>query len=134
MASAEKMEMKMPHRLTAVGTGIYDDSIAMVEPLGPGEFCGGGHQIAQQRSIFRRCVGQRCDVNLGNNQQMSGCLGVDVGEGEDAIILEDAPRRDGSGYDSAEETIGTVWDGLLGHAAILRPAWPDPVRAALRAC
>ena len=92
--------------LAAVGSGIHDKPVALVEILLSGDLRCGGEQVPEQLCILGGCVRERSKVLLGNDQDVDRRLRVDVGEGNDLLVLEETGDRDRSRGDLAEKAIG----------------------------
>ncbi len=89
--------------LAAVLAGIDDYAVALAEAILLCEIGGDGHQVADQMLVVRLVEGS--DVLARNDEQMSGCLRRDVGEGEYAVILVDRFGWNVAGDDFAEDAI-----------------------------
>lgn len=92
--------------LATVGIAVHHDPVAVfIETVVPGQLRGGGHQFAQQRRLLGRNFIQGGVVRLGDDQHMGGCLGKEVVEGDDAIILEGDPGGNLLRGDLAEDAV-----------------------------
>ena len=89
--------------MAAVGTGVDDEAVAVGEVLGAGDFTSGVEKSAEDGGIVLCGVGVRGEVVLGDDEDVCWGLGVDVGEGEDLVVLVKAGDGDGVGGDVAEE-------------------------------
>jgi hypothetical protein len=76
------VEMQVVDCLPTVIARIDDDAIAAIELMVTGEVCGDRHQMSEQRLMLRYGLGLGGDVLFGNDEQMRGRLGVDVGKAD----------------------------------------------------
>jgi len=122
-AATEEVQVEVVDGLAAIVAGVDDQAVAVGEGVGAGEIGGDGGEMAEEGSVVRGGVGERGEVLLGDDEDVSGGLRVDVGEGEGEVVLVEAGGGDGAGDDLAEEA---VWIRLrwirLRHAEILSPA------------
>ena len=81
-----------------------------------GEVAGLGEQRAEESGVFRKRVGVRGDVALGDEQDVGGGLWMDVGEGEDVGGFVEAFGGDDAGDDLAKKAIR---GGRVGHEGIV---------------
>ena len=95
--------------LASVGTGIYDDPIASIQTLLPGNIPCQRENLAQGRGIRR--MGERDDMLPWDDQDVNGCLCVQVAEGYGRFILRHQGGRNLSTDDLAENTVR----GIIRH-------------------
>ena len=107
MPSAQHMQMQMIHRLSAIGPGIDDYSIAVIQMQRPRQLRRHRHQMSQQRRMLRQRIRQRSDVLLRNYKQVNRRLRMDVVEGNRQRIVMNTLRRNLTGNDLAEQTVGS---------------------------
>ena len=81
-SSAEQMEMQVVDRLASVIASVDNDTIAAIELMAAGEVGGDGHQVSEERLVFRYGLSLRGDVLFGDDEQMRGRLGIDVGKAD----------------------------------------------------
>jgi len=103
LAGAEEVEMEMVHGLAAVFSGVDDNAVALGESLGLGDGGSGLEQMAEEGGLVRAGVVQGGEVLAGNDENVDGRLGMDVGEGVAEVVLMDGGGGDGSLSDLAEE-------------------------------
>lgn len=106
MPSAEQVQVQVVDGLAALFPGVDDYAIAVVQLAGAGDVGSGGHQMAQQRSVFGGGLCLRGNVLFGNDQQMSWGLGIDIGETDATLVFINTIRGDLSLNNFAEQTIG----------------------------
>ena len=104
-ASAEEVEVEVFDGLAAVGAGVDDEAVALGEVLLAGDFGGGLQELAEERGVGGFAVGHGGDVVFGDDEDVSGGLGVDVREGEGLVVFVEAGYGDGAGGDFAEEAV-----------------------------
>ena len=80
--------MQVRHRLACSLTGVRDDAETCVEALLRGYLGYDLEDVRHDRRVLSRDArrGVR-DVLLRDDQYMSGCLGVDIPEGHDLLVL-----------------------------------------------
>jgi hypothetical protein len=105
MPAAQKMQMEVIYRLSAVIPGVDDDAVASVQLMSAGELGGCGHQMSQQRRVFSQRLGLRGDVLLGDDKQMRRRLWVDIGKADAEVVLIHSTGGNGAGNDLTEETV-----------------------------
>lgn len=97
--------MEVVDGLSAVAAGVEDGAIAAGEASGAGDFGGGPEQVAEQGLVVFAGGGHGVDVLAGNDEDVDGGLGMDVGKGVAELVLVDGDGGDGSFDDFAEEAI-----------------------------
>lgn len=124
MTPAEDVDMEVIDGLAAVGTGVDDQPIAVVEVVDAGDLAGFGEQGTEQSGVGRQCMGVGRDVALGDEQDVYRGLRMDVGKGEGVAGLVKALGGDGARHDFAEEAVGRglVWHVAYGKRSMARPA------------
>ena len=88
--------------LAAFSAGIDDYPVALSEILLSGDLGCSGEQLPEQTCLLGGGMRQRCEVLLGNKQDMDRCLRVNVGEGDHLLVLEETRDGDRSGGDLAK--------------------------------
>ena len=101
-AAAEDVEVEVVDGLAAVGAGVGYDAVAAGEQA-VGE-CGSG--VGEVAEDFDGRFGDVGEVLLGNEENVGGGLGVDVGESYGLVVLVDGLDWDLVGGDFAEEAVG----------------------------
>ena len=89
--------------LAAVFAGVNHGAVALGQSFLAGDHCHDPEQMAEQRGVLDRCFGERADVLARDNQHMHGGVGMNVGEGDTLLVLEDAGGGDASVDDLAEQ-------------------------------
>lgn len=97
--------MEVVDGLTAVRAGVDDQAVAAGEVLLPGDEGRGGEQLAEPWGFGGRGVGERGDVLLRDKENVRRCLGADVWEGQDVLVLIEARDGDCAGGNFAEEAV-----------------------------
>ena len=93
----------MLNGLAAVFASIDDGAVALGQSFLAGDLGDYPEQMSEQRSVLDRCFGERADVLARDNQHMHGGVGMNVGEGDTLLVLEDADGGDASVDDFAEQ-------------------------------
>ena len=120
MAPAQNMEMKMKYALAAMDTGIDDEAIpGSGNPL---LFCNritSQHQTTEQPDIRIVKLSHRRHMFPRNDERMRRCLGIDIVERYDHLVLVYQFRRNGPRDDFAKEA--------LAHEVVpfLNPDFPN---------
>ena len=119
VAAAKDVHVQVMHSLARVCAGVDDDAMAAGKVL-RGDRGGGVQQVAKKVTGGGLHVGK---VLLRDQQQVGGGLGVEVGEGEAAVVLMHGVDRNGVCRDFAEEAVwlnvhlaGSVFGKYLGVA------------------
>ena len=96
----------MKDRLPRVGAGVHHDPIARLgeAPL-RGELPGQAAKLTKERVIVGRQIVEAREVPAWNEEQMKGCLGLDIFEGHKLFVGEHNFCRNCSGGNSAEEAL-----------------------------
>lgn len=115
--------MQVKNALPGIGADVKHGAITAVQAAFAGQSRRTQVQLTKQLAISGTGLGQAGEMLLGHQQNMRRRAGLDILEGEDAVVLKDAPGRDFSRHDAAEEAIG--------HAASDR-ARPDAQSAWFR--
>ena len=81
------MEMQMRYALAGVGTAVGDHTVAVYKACFLGNARDLGEQIGNDILVcFVNAVNRR-DMTFGDYKDVGGCLGIDVAEGEDLVVL-----------------------------------------------
>ena len=99
MAAGEEMEVEVGDGLPGVGAGVGEDAVASGVVLG-GVGGGGGEEGAED---VRGGLGDVGEVLFGDEEDVGGGLGVEVGEGYDLVVFVEGGYGDFVGGDFAEE-------------------------------
>ena len=101
--------MDVIHSLPPCPVAIHDDSIAFFgETFLPGEFSRGQEQFADQFGVLTLNIIDGPDRFLGDDQDVSWGLGVDVAKSEHLIGFEHDVGRDFTVDDFDEQIVGHV--------------------------
>ena len=99
--------MQMIYCLATLVTCIDDKAVSLSELTLTGYLPGGGEQMPKQRCVCCQGMRVRGEMLPGDEQQVSRSDGLDVLEGETLVVLIDLFRRNLTGSDTTEETIGS---------------------------
>ena len=99
------MQMQVIDGLSAVVAGVDDDAKTVVEVLLLRDFVGCGEELTKGL-VGGRGVRERSEVSLGDDQQVNGCLWINVREREHGFGFIDTCDRDHTVGDLAEEAVG----------------------------
>jgi hypothetical protein len=105
VAAAEQMDVQVIDGLAAVGAGVDDETIATGQVLVLRNLHGGGEEMAEQGGVLRCGVCVRCEMLLGDQQDVRGRLRVKVWKGEHLVVLVEACDGESTGGDVAEEAV-----------------------------
>ena len=104
VAAAEKVEVKMGNRFSAVRSVVDDQSVSVwLQFQLAGDFLGGREEVAENFMMFRRDSGMSGMVLLGNQQNVDGGLRGDIAKSEDVVVLVDDVSLRFSGDDPFED-------------------------------
>ena len=87
LATAENVEVQVFDRLTAVFAHIGDDAVSLVKSFGSGDLGNGREDGGNERGRIGTHLVSRGDMLLGNDENVGRCLGRDVTEGVDELVL-----------------------------------------------
>ena len=118
--------MQVRHGLTRVGAAVADHPVATRQPLRRRDSGDDLKNVGDDGAVFLRDAVAAGDVDLGDHQNVGRCLGVDVPEGEDRIILVDLGGGDIPRNDFAEQTIGHLCFLLTDQKHGRPPCWRLP--------
>ncbi len=102
-AATEEVDVEVFDGLAAVGAGVDDEAVAFGEVLLAGDLGGDEDQVAEHGGVVGDGVGERGEVVAGDDEDVGGGLGVDVGEGVGGFVLVDGGGGDFTVGDFAEE-------------------------------
>src|SRR5262245_2064535 len=101
------MQMDVEDRLSRIAVRIENSpEPARRDSAFPSNSCSPPHHLADQTIVFLTQIVQRGDVALGYDENVRGCLWVDVVECEQKSIFIHDGARDLSIDDFAEEAVG----------------------------
>jgi hypothetical protein len=88
LVSPEDMGMQVLDKLAGIRPGVDDQPVTLFgDTLIRGNFLDGQQQMAQQAFIPIGDVIRIGDVFLGDDQDVNGCSGVDIMEGQDLVVF-----------------------------------------------
>jgi hypothetical protein len=102
-AAAEQVEVEVVDGLAAVGAGVEDEAVAVVEAVGAGELAGGKQEMAEEFVVRCSSAREGSDVLFGDKEDVRWGLRMDVREGEDGVVFVETLGGDDAGDDLAEE-------------------------------
>src|SRR6266702_3370904 len=106
LASTEQVKVQMKDGLPGIWAVVrYDTVASLIQTQLMGQFRGNREDAGKQGTIFGCQVCQGVDVTPGNEQDMGGCLRVDVCECDDILVLIDDFTRYLTRCYSAEKTM-----------------------------
>jgi hypothetical protein len=111
--------MEMVDGLAAVGAGIDHDAVAVSEAFVAGDLRGREQQMSEEFTMVLSGGGGGLDVLAGDDEEVYGRLGIDIGEGVAAVVLVDGRGGDGALDDLAEQAAHR--DQCTGGAAEADP-------------
>lgn len=88
LTSAHQMEMEMINRLTTGRSDIGYHSISVVQFLFPSNVLYHGHQVTDQRLVTVIQMGNALNFFFGDNENVYGCLGSNVLEGQAKLVFK----------------------------------------------
>ena len=100
--TAQNVEMQVMHRLTGICATVGNHTIAARQLLGSGNLRNDLKDVGNHSGVVRSDAIAVGDMGLGNHQHVGGCLGSDVPEGVDSLILVNLGGRNVAGDDFAE--------------------------------
>ena len=102
LLAAQNVEVQVMHGLTGMVAAVGDHTVAVSQAFGgcdPGDHL---KDVSHHRGILSGDAAAAFDVGLGYYQHMDRCLGSDVPEGVDGLILVNLGGRNVAGDDFAE--------------------------------
>ena len=102
--AGKDVKVKVMDTLSGLLANIGDYPIALQSQFS-GQRSDDSKNMANRSLIALVYLRHRLDMLLGDNQKMSGCLGIDIIEGIAEVILVRLIRRDFPGDNFAEQTI-----------------------------
>lgn len=98
--------MEMVDRLAAIPPAIEHEPVAVGDPEISNHIGGHQHEVPDERRILR-CEGSNVDDwPLGDDEEVDGCLRVDVMEHQAPIVVMNDPGRNTPGDDFREDRVG----------------------------
>jgi hypothetical protein len=100
------MQVEMIDCLTTIGSGVDDEAKTVVETLLLCNFVRCGEELTEKFGVARGGVCERCNVSLGDDQDMHRRLWIYIREREHVLILIEMRNRNRAGGNLAEEAVG----------------------------
>jgi hypothetical protein len=120
------MEVKVGDSFAAIGAVINDEAVAgFVELALASDPLGGYEEMGEEGMIFRGDGTMAGVVFFWNDKNVNGCLGGEITEGKDVIILVedigrelavDDPLEDGFGHRASYQIVSSRREGLRVRA------------------
>lgn len=105
--AAEDVHVEVHDRLAGVDALVGDDAETVLQALGLGDFPNGvGHGA---HGLGRHVISDVAVVLLGDHERMNRCLGIEVIERDDLVVLVDNSRGDLVVGDFTEDAITHGW-------------------------
>lgn len=104
--------MEVEDRLPSAGTDVKDGTISLLDVALAGDLGGGEMAVADDFGVRGFGFFQPGKMFLGNDENVSGSLRVDVFEGEHVVVFIDFFRWNLAANNAAEEAVG----GRVGHS------------------
>ena len=107
--AAEDVEMEVKHRLATIGVGVHHDAITFRRDSRLlRDIAGKSQQFPERPRIFR--IVERADVRRRDDQDMRGCLPIEVLEGQHAVAALHDRGWNLAGGNLAKDAIGAhIW-------------------------
>lgn len=105
--------MQVADSLAAVRAGVDHCAEALLQPLRGRDLRRDGEQVAEQRGVFARGVGERGEVGAGDDEKVYGRLRGDVAKRERVRVLVERRHGEVAAGNPAEKAV---------HAAQNTPA------------
>jgi len=109
LPAAHQVQMQVIDGLAAFLAAVDHYTKAFREAFLARNFTCDQHQVPEQIPFIGPGFSERTDVFAGNDKDVRGRLGADVGESVDKLVLVDASRRNVPGGDLAEEATHGVF-------------------------
>lgn len=97
--------MEMPHRLAGIGAAVADHTVAVRDTDRLGDRGDRFEDVGNQLTVLGCYLVDRCDVRARNDQDVYGCLRIDIAEAIDLLILIYTGRGDLACGDLAEKAV-----------------------------
>ena len=104
-SAAQNMEMQMVNGLTGMCSAVGDHAVAAFQLFFRGDLGDHLKDPGDHSAVFGGHTVDGRNVNLGDHQDMGGCLGRDVPEGIHQFIFVNLGGRDITLNDLTEQTI-----------------------------
>lgn len=107
--------MEVGDGFAAVAAIVDDDPVTGIEVLVRCHLSGDEEEVTEQLLVFGGCLLEAWERFDGDNEEVSGGLGIDIFNGEGAVVLIEDFGRDLAGVNFLEEGTGV---GGIGHKAV----------------
>jgi len=104
--------MEVEDGLSGAGADVEDGAVSVLDLALAGDLRCGQMTAADDFGIGRLGFFQSRKMSLWNDENVGGCLRVDVFEGEDVVVFVNFLGRNFAADDAAEETVG------IGHSRL----------------
>jgi hypothetical protein len=105
MASAKQVHVQMKDRLPCSRTDVEDSTVTMLDIVLAGDPSGHQMTTADDFGVGILSLFQTSKVPLGNDEDVRGCLRVDVFKRENVLVFVNLLRRNFAADDAAEKAI-----------------------------
>jgi hypothetical protein len=100
------VDVEVEDGLSGTRTDVEDGTISLLDVALAGDLGGGEMAPADDLGVGRLGFFQSAKVSLGDDEDVCGCLGIDVFEGENMIVFVNFFGGDLAAKDTAEEATG----------------------------
>ena len=97
-AAAQDVEVQVRDGFAGVRAVVEDEAVAVFEAELFGDFCGFQEQMSEDGVVCRFCFSDARDGLLRYDENMDRCLGFDVVESDDPVVLVNDGGRDFACY------------------------------------
>jgi hypothetical protein len=119
--------VEVKNGLASAGADVEDGAVSLLDIALTGDLGGGEVAAADEFGVGGLGLLQSGKMFFGNDENVRGCLRVDVFEGEDVVVFVNFLGGNFAAEDAAEEAIG------IGHVEFTRAGLPggnDTIAAA----
>ena len=103
--AAQNVEMQVRNGLAGISTAVGDHTVTVCKAFGLGNLRDHLENMGDDSAVFSGDIIGVGHMGLGDHQHMGGCLGSDVPESQNGILLIGLGRGDGTCNDLTEQTI-----------------------------
>ena len=97
--------MQMMHSLAGVGAAVGYHPVALGKALLGSHLGDNLENMSHHSTVFGCDFGYGADVDFGDHQNVGGCLGGDIPEGQNGLVFLVFGGGDDPGYNFAKQTI-----------------------------
>ena len=105
LSSADYMEVKMEYGLTCIGSAVCDDTVTVGAAAELSDFGNLFENLSYYSAVFGIDLINRCDVLLGNYENVTGSFGIDILEGIHIVVFVYFCGGNVSCYDFTENAV-----------------------------